>query len=201
MWVARSIPSTERSRAADSNGSFWRPGIVTLSVAALLTGVGSVAMWTFGRDLITSVGAADATRSSIMWIVLGAAGIAGALAGDAVQRIGLRWAWLVATAAMAAATLLLAAAPSEFIAVIVAATMFGAAYIALTGLMLLWSTRLYPDRTSFGVGVAFFTIAAGQAVGAPAAGALIDAVGPRIAFVVIAAVGLCAVALRPPRES
>ena len=200
IWVARSVPSTTPSRTADSVGSSWRPGTVTLLIAALLTGVGSVAVWTFGRDLITTVGAADATRSSIMWIVLGAAGIAGALAGDVVQRIGLRWAWLAATVTMAAATLLLAAATAEFAAVIVAATMFGAAYMALTGLLLLWSTRLYPDRTPFGVGVAFFTIAAGQALGAPATGALIDAVGPRTSFVVLAAVGFCAVALRPPPE-
>jgi predicted MFS family arabinose efflux permease len=200
IWVARSVGSTSPPRPADSAESFWRPGTVTLLTAALLTGVGSVAVWTFGRDLITTVGAADATRSSIMWIVLGAAGIAGALAGDAVQRIGLHWAWVAATAAMAVATLVLAAVPAQFVAVILAATMFGAAYITLTGLVLLWSTRLYPDRTSFGVGIAFFTIAAGQALGAPAAGALIDAVGPRMSFVVIAAVGLCAVALRPPTD-
>lgn len=200
IWVARSVPATTSSPAAGSAGSSWRPGTVTLVIASLLTGVGSVAVWTFGRDLITTVGAADATRSSIMWIVLGAAGIAGALAGDLVQRIGLRWAWLAATAAMAAATLLLAAATTQFAAVIVAVTMFGAAYMALTGLLLLWSTRLYPDRTSFGVGVAFFTIAAGQALGAPMTGTLFDAVGPRASFAVIAAVGLCAAALRPPSE-
>ncbi|MFI5509443.1 MFS transporter [Mycobacterium sp. NPDC051804] len=200
IWVARSVPSTTRSRATDSVGSFWRAGTVTMLIGALLFGVGSSAVWTFGRDLITTVGEADATRSSIMWIVLGAAGVAGALAGDAVQRIGLRRSWLAATATMAAATLLLAAAPSEFVVVVAAATMFGAAYIALTGLLLLWSTRLYPDRTSFGVGVAFFTIAAGQALGAPAAGALIDAVGAKTSFVVIATVGLCAVTLRPAPE-
>ena len=200
ILVARSVPSTTRSRAAGSVGSSWRAGTVTLLIAALLTGVGSSAVWTFGRDLITTVGAADATRSSIMWIVLGAAGIAGVLAGDLVQQIGLRCAWLTATVTMGAATLLLAAATTQFAGVIVAAIMFGAAYMALTGLLLLWSTRLYPDRTSFGVGVAFFTIAVGQALGAPAAGALIDAVGPRTSFVVVAAVGLCAVALRPPPE-
>lgn len=200
LWVARSVGSTTRPRPVDSAESFWRPGTVTLLTAALLTGVGSVAVWTFGRDLITTVGAADGTRSSIMWIVLGAAGIAGAFAGDAVKRIGLHWAWVAATATMAAATLVLAAAPAQFVAVILAATLFGAAYITLTGLVLLWSTRLYPDRTSFGVGIAFFTIAAGQALGAPAAGALIDAVGPRLSFVVIAAAGLCAVALRPPTD-
>jgi predicted MFS family arabinose efflux permease len=92
---------------------------------------------------------------------------------------------------------LLAAAPSRLVAIIVAATLFGGAYIALTGLLLLWSIRLYPDRASFGVGLSFFTIAAGQALGAPVVGALIDAAGARTAFVAIALVGLCAVVLRP----
>jgi predicted MFS family arabinose efflux permease len=199
VWVARSVPTTTRPRAVDSVESPWRPGISALIAASLVTGVGSVAVWTFGRDLITTVGGMDAARSSLMWIVIGAAGIAGALAGDAVARIGLPRAWAAATVTMAAASLLLAAAPGTLAAILVAATLFGGAYIALTGLLLLWSTRLYPDRTAFGVGVAFFTIAAGQALGAPAAGALIDAVGARTAFVAIATVGLCALALRTPR--
>jgi predicted MFS family arabinose efflux permease len=162
-----------------------------------LMGIGSVAVWTFGRELITTVGGLDATRSSLTWIVIGAAGIAGALAGDAVQRIGLRGAWVTATVTMASATLLLAAAPSAFAAVMAAAALFGGAYIALTGLLLLWSIRVYPDSPSVGVGLSFFTIAAGQAVGAPAVGALIDAVGAKTAFVVFALIGLSAVALRP----
>jgi predicted MFS family arabinose efflux permease len=110
-------------------------------LASLLTGVGSVAVWTFGRDLITTVGGADATRSSLLWIVIGAAGIAGAFAGDVVMRIGLQWAWVAATVTMAAATSLLGAGPSSLVVVIAAGTLFGGAYIALTGLALLWPVR------------------------------------------------------------
>ena len=197
IWVARSVPATART-GANAVESSWRPGLLAMLVAALLMGIGSVAVWTFGRDLIVTVGGAGPARSTLLWIVIGAASIAGAFAGDAVARIGLRWAWAAATVTMAAATLLLAAAPAALIGILVAATLFGAAYLALTGLMLLWSTRLYPDRAAFGVGVAFFTIAAGQALGAPLTGALIDAAGARSAFVVIAALGLCALALRPP---
>jgi predicted MFS family arabinose efflux permease len=105
----------------------------------------------------------------------------------------------MATVAMASATVMLAVVPSSLVVIIVAAALFGAAYISLTGLLLLWSVRLYADRTSFGVGLSFFTIAAGQALGAPAVGSLIDVVGPSAAFVAIALVGLCAVALRPAR--
>jgi predicted MFS family arabinose efflux permease len=199
LWIARSVPATSRPRPGDATESFWRPGVPGMLVAALLTGVGSAAVWTFGRDLV--IGEVGPTASTVMWIVIGAAGIAGALAGDAVERIGLRWAWVAATLTMATATLLLAAAPGEVATILVAATLFGAAYIALTGLLLLWSTYLYPDRTAFGVGVAFFILAAGQALGAPATGMLIDVLGDRAAFVVIALAGLCALAMRPIRAT
>lgn len=200
IWVFRAVPASSH-RAAKRVERLWRPGTFGLLLASLLTGVGSVAVWTFGRDLVTTVGSADEARSSLLWIVIGAAGIVGALAGDAVQRIGLRRAWLAATVTMAAASLLLAAAPSSPILNVVAATMFGGAYIGLTGLVLLWSARLYPDSTSTGVGLSFFTLAAGQALCAPAAGALIDLTGARTAFVAIAVVGLCAVAVRPVRAA
>jgi predicted MFS family arabinose efflux permease len=201
IWLMRAVPAPSGQHARVRVESPLRPGTSGIVVASFLMGVGSVAVWTFGRDLITTVGGADTTRSSVMWIVLGAAGIVGAFAGDAVQRIGLHWAWATATVTMASASMLLAAAPSAFVVVIAAATLFGGAYIALTGLLLLWSIRLYPERTSFGVGLSFFTIAAGQALGAPAVGALIDAVGARTAFVVTASIGLCALALRPARAT
>lgn len=200
VWVLLAVPANSQ-RAAKRVDPFWRPGTFGLLLASLLTGVGSVAVWTFGRDLIITVGGADATRSSLLWIVIGAAGIAGAFAGDAVQWIGLRWAWVAATVTMAVATASLAAAPANVVVMIVAATLFGGAYIALTGLVLLWSARLYPDSTSTGVGLSFFTLAAGQALGAPVAGALVDMVGGRAAFVAIAAVGLCALAVRPVRTA
>ncbi|GAT12465.1 YbfB/YjiJ family MFS transporter [Mycolicibacterium novocastrense] len=200
LWVFHAVPASTR-RAAKRVDRLWRPGTFGLLLASLLTGVGSVAVWTFGRDLITTVGGAGATRSLLLWLVIGAAGIAGALAGDAVQRIGLQWAWVAATVTMASATALLAVAPSSLVVMIVAATLFGGSYIALTGLALLWGARLYPDSTSTGVGLSFFTLAAGQALGAPAAGALIDLAGGRTAFGAIAAVGLCALAVRPIRTA
>ncbi len=199
IGVMLAVPKSPSRPAKDDIEKTWHPGTLGLLAASLLMGIGSVAVWTFGRDLITTAGGADTTRSSLMWIVLGAAGIIGAFAGDAVDRIGLRWAWVMATVAMASATVMLAVVPSSLVMIIVAAALFGAAYISLTGLLLLWCVRLYADRTSFGVGLSFFTIAAGQALGAPAVGSLIDVVGPSAAFVAIALVGLCAVALRPAR--
>ena len=64
------------------------------------------------------------------------------------------------------ATIGLAIAPWNIAATMLSVSIFGAAYIGLTGLVLVWSTRVYPDAPSLGVGLSFFTIALGQALGA-----------------------------------
>lgn len=63
-----------------------------------------------------------------------------------------------------------------------AAAVFGAAYIGLTGVLLVWGTRLYPDLPAFGVGAPFLLLALGQAVAAPVIGLLSDATRPAVAF-------------------
>lgn len=114
-----------------------------------------------------------------------------------MQRVGLRRAWAGATLAMSAATIVLALVPSNVVAIMLAVSVFGAAYIGLTGLLLVWSTRVYPDSPSLGVGLSFFMIALGQAFGAPAAGVLIDTRGAITTFILFAMVGAAAAAVRP----
>jgi predicted MFS family arabinose efflux permease len=117
-----------------------------------------------------------------MWIVLGAAGMAAALTGDLVAKIGLGRAWVTGTLLLAAATATIALAPGSFLAIFSGAAVFGAVYIALTGVLLVWGTRLYPDMPAFGVGAPFLLVALGQAVAAPVVGLLSDATTPAVAF-------------------
>ncbi|HEU4544939.1 MAG TPA: hypothetical protein VFR88_01470 [Microlunatus sp.] len=51
-------------------------------------------------------------------------------------------------------------------------------------------TRRYPHRASFGVGLAFFMIAVGQAIGAPLVGLLADGAGIAATFYGCAAAAL-----------
>lgn len=81
--------------------------------------------------------------------------------------------------------------------VVTGVALFGASYIGLTGLIVLWSTRLYPDRTSFGVGLGFFTIAAGQALGAPLVGNLIKSINATTVFYTLAPLAILGATLRP----
>lgn len=198
MLVFRAIPPSADSteRAAPRPG--WRPGALGLVAASVLVGIGSVAVWTFGREMTAGLGS---TLSVLAWAVLGAAGIAGAFSGDVARRVGLTVAWRIALTMMVGATLAYAAFATNGIAVVAAAATFGSAYIALTGLVLLWAVRVYPDSTAFGVGMAFLAIAVGQALGAPAVGFFAGATSDAAAFVISAAVGAVALAVAPARES
>lgn len=199
-WVAFAVRGAPDATARTAPARRWRSGSATLLAASLVTGLGSIAVWSFGRELISAAGASVAV-ASIAWTVLGAAGIAGGLGGDVMARVGLPRAWAGTTLAMSAATAVLALLASNTIAIMVAVIVFGAAYIGLTGLVLVWSTRVYPESPSLGVGLAFFTIALGQAIGAPAVGALIGTLGITTTFVAFAAVGATAAAVRPPADT
>lgn len=201
IWVASTVGSTSDSAVEPVQVQRWRTGSFGLLVASLLTGLGSIAVWSFGRDQISTGGSAGVGVASIAWMALGAAGIAGAFGGDLARQIGLSRAWVGTTLAMSAATIGLAIAPWNVVALMVSVSIFGAAYIGLTGLLLVWSTRVYPDSPSLGVGLSFFTIALGQALGAPTAGVLIDALGATTTFILFALTGATAAVVRPAAAS
>lgn len=175
----------------------YRRGTTALLAASGLTGLGSIAVWNFGQTLIDGAHPGSDAIATAAWIVLGAAGTAGALGGGAVHRMGFRRAWVIAVVAMSAATVLVAVTADHIAGIMLAASVFGAAYISLSGLLLLWSTRVYRDDIAFGVGLSFLSIAIGQALGAPIAGALIESFGYPTAFVSLAILGGSSVALRP----
>jgi predicted MFS family arabinose efflux permease len=185
-WAATTIPGA-RSRsagpaAADRPRPRWRPGAARLLLAAAALGAGSSAVWVFGRDLVVTAGGVGTFASTLMWIVLGAAGVAGAFTGDLVGRTGLGRAWVVGMLLIAAATAVFALAPGWLPAVFAAAATFGAVYIALTGVLLVWGTRTFPDAPALGVGAAFLLIALGQTLAAPVVGLLSDIATAPVAF-------------------
>ncbi len=200
-WVASSIPRAGSGHEAASPvrvlpDRILPPGAARLIPCALLLGVASCATWTFGRDLLTRAGGMGANTSTVIWIVLGASGMAGATAGDLVGHIGVGRAWSSAMLLLAGATALLAIRPGDVGCAAAAAAVFGAAYIALTGVLLLWGARVYADQPSAGVGLAFLVLAIGQSAGALALGAVSD---QRFAFAIAALVAASAALMGPRR--
>ncbi|WP_053733684.1 MFS transporter [Nocardia sp. NRRL S-836] len=172
------------------------PGAAPMLTAAFLLGVASSAVWTFGRDVVQA-GPAVAT---VMWSLIGLAGLLGAFSGHLTGGIGLRTAWPLVLVVLSAATAALALWPSSAVLTLTAAALFGASYLALSGLLLVWSTRVHRDRPATGVGTSFLMIAAGQAAGALLAGVVVDGSGHLGAFLAAAAAGLLGAAVRPGEE-
>lgn len=195
--VAESAPRPAAATAATPLPPTPWPQLRPMLIAAAGVGLASAAPWTFGRELLSGDGGMGAGAVTLVWIMLGAFGILGAAAGDVIARIGLRWAFSSGMLTMAAATALLAATPASVPLAGLAAAAFGASYIALTGGILIWGTRIYPDRPATGVGAGFIALAAGQALGSPLIGAASDVVGLRLGFLLAVVVACAAAAIRP----
>lgn len=166
-------------------------------IAATAAGAGSAAVWTFGRDLLASTGGLPERTSAVLWCVLGAGAILGAGSGEAVRRWGLRPAWVVSAVATAAGTALLAVEASHAVTAGLAGALFGGAYTALSGVLIAWAGALRPDAAGRGTAVLFLALTAGQALGAVGTGMLVTLVSAPGAFLVAAALLVCAAAIAP----
>ncbi|MEU7476303.1 MFS transporter [Lentzea sp. NPDC042327] len=195
-WVVATVPHG-RGATGRETGSLLPPGAAPLLTAAFLLGLASSAVWTFGRDVVHT----GPTAAALMWSLIGLAGLLGAVSGHLTGVLGLRTAWTAVLVLLSAATAALALWPGDVAVSFTAAGLFGASYIALSGLLLVWSTRVHGDRPATGVGTSFLLIAVGQAVGALLAGVAVDHFGHLTAFLGAAAAGLLGAVVRPGAET
>ena len=164
-------------------------------LAALLAGAGSAAVWTFGRDLLAGTGNMPAATTALLWSVLGGAGILGAFSGDLVRRLGLRPAWGATAAVMAAATAAPVMLPGLVPLAAAAFAAFGGSYVALSGVLIAWATRVTPHRAAECTAILFVALTTGQALGAVTLGALADATALPVSFLSAAGLILLSVAV------
>lgn len=176
----------------------WFRAHGSLLIAALLMGVGSAALWNFGRTLLAERGA-DATVSVVAWIAIGAGGAAVLGTAGWLERMGPRRAWAVTVGAMAMTTGVLAMAATHAPVAWTACAVFGWGYTAGSGVLITWTGRIDPPRAAAGTAMLFVTLILGQAVGAALFGLLIPATDFGFAFAgaVVASVLAVAVACRP----
>ncbi|CAN5567170.1 MFS transporter [soil metagenome] len=189
IWNISVMPTrSKKDTVEDSAGSRYEtskenvPGLtltwlvsrrsLRLFAAAIGLGVASAAYWTFSRELVVQVGGLSQLGSTLFWVVIGVSGLAGGGAGDLVNRFGLGMALRGSLLTMALSIGILALAPGVLYAAYPSAALFGATYITLTGILLVWSVRVFRERPSAGLGAAFLLIAAGQILGSCLAGVL-----------------------------
>ncbi|WP_251977707.1 MFS transporter [Salinicola avicenniae] len=182
--------ATEGVDDGHEDAPLWRPRALRVVVAAAGMGMASAAYWTFSSETLVNLGHFDQAMANIVWILIGVAGLAGGLAGDLVKRFGLNLVNRATLAALSLSLALLAVMPANLLAVLLSAVLFGAAYIMLTGVYLVWGIRLYADRPAIGLGLPFLMIAVGQIVGSPLAGYLIGAQGYVFCFLAFALIAI-----------
>ncbi|MBO0594707.1 MFS transporter [Nesterenkonia sp. E16_7] len=161
--------------------------------AALLAGASSAAIWTFGREIMEEARPDQEAYSILAWMTLGAFGILGAAAGRMAQRWTPEIAWNLTVAIMALSAVLLASFPGAAFPAYTAAGLFGATYTAVCGILIIWSSRIIPDRASVGTAVLFIALAVGQAVGAVLLGILMESTSTLLTFLTAGALGLAGV--------
>lgn len=172
------------------------PGLVRLALAAFLTGAASTVVWTFGAELVAARLDWDSDQVGMLWIVMGAAGLFGAASGWLIARAGLN---AVQTGFHVLLALSLAAVghglggPGP---VLLGGAAFGASYLVLTGVYLVWGISALPERPASGAMVAFLALAVGQALGSTLFGPLMERVSADAAVLAFAFLALAAGAIR-----
>lgn len=187
--VARTIPSERGGEAPGGMPPLGGP-VRRLIGASFLMGMASTALWSFGSELVASRLGWSSPGAGLLWTLIGAGGIAGAFAGSLVIRFGLLRVHLTFLALMAAGILAVGSAFTFPGSTLIGGALFGAAYVMLTGVYLIWGVRALADRPATGLMIGFMTIAVGQTAGAPLFGFLLDEMGAGLAVTAFAAIAL-----------
>lgn len=172
------------------------PDLIRLAAAAGLSGAASTVVWSFGADLLAANLDWRAGQVGMLWTVMGCAGVVGAMAGTLIARFGIRAVHLVFhfALALAVAAVGLDGAPPWL--VFTGGGLFGAAYLMLTGVYLVWGISALHDRPATGVTVGFLALAVGQTLGAMAFGVVMEHVSANVAVASFAALALVAGSMR-----
>lgn len=173
-----------------------QPGELALLGQALTYGAVASIYYTYAVDLVRGAGLGS-HWSALLWTLVGVGGVSGVATGEVVGRIGLRHTFGAGLVVLAAAILGLAAAPSNPMLAGAAAAAFGFAYMPLAALLSLWSGEVHPHTPTAGFTRVLAAMAAGSILGPLVLGPLAAATGLRFVFVLIAALSLVSLALRP----
>ena len=192
LFAAASLPKGSERQTQSGGGLPAITGVLKrLIAAAFLMGAASTAVWSFGGQIVSLHLGWSQAKISLLWIAIGAAGIAGSGAGAWTARFGIHrvhWASLIALAA----GILTVGLASHSALLVGGGVLFGAAYITLTGVYLVWGIAALPDRPATGLTIGFLAIAFGQACGAAMFGYLASWLAMSGIAIVFAALGLMA---------
>ena len=196
-WILSVLPRQIRPREKGTTRWNMRLRLPGLHSASLLFGVSTGVYWTFAVDLLVDQGGLPGDWSRLFWIIIGACGLAGGAAGHLMTRLGLRRALLIAQLTISTAIILPGIFPDQPITALLSAVTFGAAFILVSGLLGIWSIKIYHDCPSAGIGVLFFLVAMGQLAGPVLSGYVAAVLSMPFAFIVAGLLSLAGTLFAP----
>jgi predicted MFS family arabinose efflux permease len=203
-WYWRQLPAGMRQQVIDSSvplqwSWFTAPQVVRLLIVAVITGVGSAVFWTFAVDVQVKAGGLSPAMSTLFWVVVGVMGILGGQAGMLLERYGLPLVLRGTVGLLAASLAGLGFFPSIWLVGLGSGVFFGIGFILMTGILAVWSVRLFPAATSVGLGTALLLTGSGQVVGPWLAGLLADQITLPPVFLITSLVMASAILATPSR--
>ncbi|GAB5350049.1 MFS transporter [Alteriqipengyuania sp. 357] len=196
ICAALALPPSRGSHSPAGLPQITRP-LGRLIAATFLAGMASTAIWSFGGQLVSRSLGWGPEGTAILWTCIGAGGIAGAWAGTLVSRFGLRRVHLLFCSILAATIGVVGTGVANAVGILAGGVLFGAAYLMLTGVYLVWGVRALPDRPATGLTIGFLTLAIGQTAGAPVFGLMMGGSGVPAAIIAFGALALLAGIIRP----
>lgn len=177
------------TRPASLRGFLRRPALQRLMVIAFFSGIASAAWWSFGPELLHRLGIEQGTLS-LLWMIAGAAGIAGAATGPLTKVMTMKQIYRLSQCCLALPLLLIAFSQHFSWWLVPGVALGGAGYVTLSGVLLVWGAEATESAPATGVSMLFFMLAAGQVVGAMLFGQLYALTGSRTALLIFAALPL-----------
>jgi predicted MFS family arabinose efflux permease len=167
-----------------------RRAAMPLYATALCYGVANAVFLSFAADRVVTAGGLaglpDEAASTVIFLAYGICGVVGLATGRIEARTGLAPLLCAIFAAAALSLVLIAAAPTSWIAVVVAAGLHGVAVMMVSAVFSFWSLRLFPGYGTLGFTATLLGVAAGSVVG-PALGGFLEAsLGPEVLFLAAA---------------
>ena len=174
-----------------------------LLAGSLVLGITTTVFWTFAAALVAErsvvIAALSVELRILLWLVLGAAGMAGVVAAPLLRRYGLRSTYATSVLLTALALCLSGWATESIPALLFAAAGFGLAYIMATSQLGAWALEVYAATPSTGFGLTFLVFGIGAIIGPALAGFAAEQIGLPATFVASGAVTAALMLFRPAR--
>lgn len=187
IWTSVCIPSTNlelRKEKLFKLSTLHKAKF--LCISALMIGFGSSIYWTFARSFLKAEYNMSDQESVLFWIIMGISGVIGGFAGRMIVKSGLSFSYRLTVFVMVLSIFMLTI--PTLVSIYTSAVLFGIAYISITGLFIVWGTRVFTFMPSVETSLSFFALGIGQSIGSAVAGKLISITSYPFSFILFALV-------------